>query len=149
MDLKVTCDICIRLKFKPNSVRIRFLSCQIFVLPSTGFELTPLIHCSTNIYITKCHVCRMPHYLHVIDILQRLLRRNRLVERWWPLTRLHYPTVSITSLLTCGNQNTRSIDVWPLYLYDILFINLFSWWVSDCCLTPAQQFFSYIVGRTS
>jgi hypothetical protein len=28
--------------------RIRFLSCQIFVLPSTGFELTPLIHCSTN-----------------------------------------------------------------------------------------------------
>ena len=33
---------------KPNSVRIRFLSCQIFVLPSTGFELTPLIHCSTN-----------------------------------------------------------------------------------------------------
>ena len=36
----------IRLKIKPNSVRIRFLSCQIFVLPSTGFELTPLIHCS-------------------------------------------------------------------------------------------------------
>jgi hypothetical protein len=36
------------LKIKPNSVRIRFLSCQIFVLPSTGFELTPLIHCSTN-----------------------------------------------------------------------------------------------------
>ena len=32
---------------KPNSVRIRFLSCQFFVLPSTGFELTPLIHCST------------------------------------------------------------------------------------------------------
>jgi hypothetical protein len=28
----------IRLKIKPNSVKIRFLSCQIFVLPSTGFE---------------------------------------------------------------------------------------------------------------
>jgi NADPH-dependent 2,4-dienoyl-CoA reductase/sulfur reductase-like enzyme len=40
--------IYICLKIKPNSVRIRFLSCQIFVLPSTGFELTPLIHCSTN-----------------------------------------------------------------------------------------------------
>ena len=26
---------------------IRFQSCQIFVLPSTGFEPTPLIHCST------------------------------------------------------------------------------------------------------
>ena len=30
--------IYIRLKSKPNSVRIRFLSCQIFVLPSTGFD---------------------------------------------------------------------------------------------------------------
>jgi hypothetical protein len=38
----------IRLKIKPNSVRIRSLSCQICVLPSTGFELTPLMHCSTN-----------------------------------------------------------------------------------------------------
>ena len=37
----------IRLKIKPNNVRIRFESCQIVVLPSTGFELTPLIHCST------------------------------------------------------------------------------------------------------
>ena len=36
----------IRLKIKPNSVRIRFQSCQMFVLPSTGFEPTPLIHCS-------------------------------------------------------------------------------------------------------
>ena len=33
----------IRLK----SVRIIFLSCQMFVLPTMGFELTPLIHCST------------------------------------------------------------------------------------------------------
>ena len=55
LDLKFTCDTrlilninYIRLKIKPNSVRIRFFSCQIFVLPSTGFELTPLIHCSTN-----------------------------------------------------------------------------------------------------
>ena len=40
-------NIYIRLKIKPNSVRIRFLSCQIFVLPSTGFEPTPLLHCST------------------------------------------------------------------------------------------------------
>ena len=39
--------IYIGLKIKPNSVRIRFQSCQIFVLPSMGFEPTPLIHCST------------------------------------------------------------------------------------------------------
>ena len=37
--------IYIRLKIKPNSVRIRSLSWQMFVFPSTGFELTPLIHC--------------------------------------------------------------------------------------------------------
>jgi hypothetical protein len=40
-------ELNIRLKIKPNSVRIRFLSCQIVVLPSTGFDLTPLKHCST------------------------------------------------------------------------------------------------------
>ena len=40
--------IYIRLKIKPISVRIRLLSCQMFVLPSTGFEFTPLIHCSTS-----------------------------------------------------------------------------------------------------
>jgi hypothetical protein len=34
-----TPHIHIRLKIKPNSVRIRSLSRQIFVLPSTGFEL--------------------------------------------------------------------------------------------------------------
>ena len=39
--------IYIRLKIEPNSVRIRFQSGQIFVLPSTGFAPTPLIHCST------------------------------------------------------------------------------------------------------
>jgi hypothetical protein len=44
----LTVYIYIRLKIKPNSVRIRSLSCQMFVLPSTGFELTPLIHCTTN-----------------------------------------------------------------------------------------------------
>ena len=40
--------IYISLKIKPNSFRIRSLSCQIFVLTSTGFEFTPLIHCSNN-----------------------------------------------------------------------------------------------------
>ena len=39
--------IYIRPKIKPNSVRIRFLSCQICVLSSTEFELTPFMHCST------------------------------------------------------------------------------------------------------
>ena len=46
--LRIMPDIYIRLKIKPNSVRITSLSCKIFVLPSTGFERAPLIHCSTN-----------------------------------------------------------------------------------------------------
>jgi hypothetical protein len=46
----------ISLKIKPNSVRIRFLSCQICILPSTVFELTPLIHCSTN----RLALCKAP-----------------------------------------------------------------------------------------
>ena len=50
---EIKCDlksnmIYLRLKIKPNSVRIRFLRYQICVLPSTGFELTPLIHCIPN-----------------------------------------------------------------------------------------------------
>jgi hypothetical protein len=48
--------IYIRLKIKPNSIRIILLSCQIFVRPSTGFELTPLIHCSTN----RLALCPVP-----------------------------------------------------------------------------------------
>ena len=45
--------IYIRLKIKPNSFRIRSLSWQFFVLPSTRFELTLLIHYSTN-YLALC-----------------------------------------------------------------------------------------------
>ena len=37
-----------------------YVVCQIFVLPSTGFEPTPLLHCSTirllSIYV-GVHVC--------------------------------------------------------------------------------------------
>jgi hypothetical protein len=39
----------IRLKIKPSSVRIIFLSCQIVFLSSRVFEVTPLLHCSTNL----------------------------------------------------------------------------------------------------
>jgi hypothetical protein len=55
----------IRLKIKPNSVRIRFLSCQIFILPLTGFELTPLIHCRTNrLALCPAPYTTRPHPLH-------------------------------------------------------------------------------------
>ena len=37
--------IYIRLKIKPNSIRIRFLRCQIFVLPSTIYiYINPCLH---------------------------------------------------------------------------------------------------------
>ena len=64
--------IYIRLKIKPNSVRIIFLSCQICVLPSTGFELTPLIHCSTiRLALRPAPKTTRPHplpiYIYVIN----------------------------------------------------------------------------------
>ena len=66
-----------RLKIKPNSVRIRSLSCQISVLPSTGFELTPLIHCST----IRLALCPPPQttrpHTHIYCIL--FLQRPRII----------------------------------------------------------------------
>ena len=57
--------IYIRLKIKLSSVRIRFLSCQNVVLPSTGFELTPLIHCNTNrLALCPAPQTTRPHSLH-------------------------------------------------------------------------------------
>ena len=63
--------IYIRLKIKPNSVRIRFQSCKIFVLPSTGFEPTPLMHCSTiRLALRPAPQTTRPHPLpYIYDII--------------------------------------------------------------------------------
>ena len=40
--------------------------------------------------------------------------------------------------------------IYPLCLYPALnscILPLKSWWVSDCCLTPSEQFFSHIMAR--
>ena len=75
-DQKVFLHVCIRLKIKPNSVRIRFQSCQIFVLPSTGFEPTPLLHCSTirlalrpAPQTTRLHP--LPIYIYVCNVFTK------------------------------------------------------------------------------
>jgi hypothetical protein len=63
-------DIYIRLKIKPNSVRIRSLSFQIFVPPSTGFEHAPLIHCSTNrLALCPVPLTTRPHPLCILLIV--------------------------------------------------------------------------------
>ena len=57
------------------NVRIRFLSCQCFFLPSTGLELTPLIHCSTNrLALCPAPQTTPPHPLHknVASIIEEL-----------------------------------------------------------------------------
>jgi hypothetical protein len=72
----------IRLKIKPSSVRILFLSCQIVFLPSTAFEVTPLIHCRTNL-LALCLVpwTTRPHPLHkngaasIVEVLPCLARK--------------------------------------------------------------------------
>ena len=78
----ILCNI--HLKIKPNSVRIRFLSCQIFVLPSTGFELTPLIHCSTiRLALRPAPQTTRPHpLLYVVlstSCLNRIQIHNKLL----------------------------------------------------------------------
>jgi len=54
------------LKIKPNSVRIRSLSCQICGLPSTALDLTPLIHCNTN----RLALCPAPRSLDHIRYIK-------------------------------------------------------------------------------
>ena len=92
VDLLFICiyaNIQIRLKIKPNSVRIRFQSCQFVVLPSTGFEPTPLIHCNTiRLALRPAPQTTRPHRLPFIYIAIRIcplkclllslcVRRNR------------------------------------------------------------------------
>ena len=78
---KIYIYIYIRLKIKPNSVRIRFQSCQIFVRPSTGFEPTPLIHCSTiRLTLRPASQTTRPHPLpkkgaSIIVVLPFLVRQ--------------------------------------------------------------------------
>jgi hypothetical protein len=60
---------CIRLNMKPNSVRIRYLSWQIFVLPSMRFALTPLIHCGTNrLALCPVHYATSTIYIYLYKV---------------------------------------------------------------------------------
>ena len=66
--------IYIRLKIKPNSVKIRFLSCQICVFASTGLDLTPLIHCSTiRLVLRPAPLTTRPHPLYILQDLPSYL----------------------------------------------------------------------------
>jgi hypothetical protein len=47
----------VSLKIKPNSVRIRFLSCQIFVLPSTGFVYVGVVEWSRALDVRLSEWC--------------------------------------------------------------------------------------------
>ena len=57
--------------------------------------------------------------------------------------------------MTILEQFAISVHVKPVILRAVslseggLLYSLFFLWVSDCCLTPIQQFFSYIMARTS
>jgi hypothetical protein len=64
-----------------NGVRIIFVSCHICILPLTGFELTPLIHCSTNrLALCPAPYTTRPHQLHkngasIMEALPFLVRK--------------------------------------------------------------------------
>jgi len=51
------------------------------------------------------------------------------------------------AFFTCGQSNEQEFNlVWP---YEFLLFKLYFEWVSDYCLTPIEQFFSYIIASTS
>jgi len=60
---------------------------------------------------------------------------------------------------TVGYRVNESLSTWPGYrnhrkyasnyeFYNNRQFDSYSEWVSDCCLTPTQKFFSYIMART-
>jgi hypothetical protein len=53
------------IKIKPYSVRIRFLSCHICVLTSTGFEFTPLMNCRIN----RLALCQATYTTRTLPLL--------------------------------------------------------------------------------
>jgi hypothetical protein len=61
-----------RLKIKPNSVRIRSLSCQFFVFPSTGFELTPTCLMSISRFSLRDKVTLqlLKLYFNITDVVE-------------------------------------------------------------------------------
>ena len=85
----VCASIYIRLKMKPNSVRIRFVCCQIFAHPSTGFELTPLIHCrhqSLSFMSSAIYIYFSFHYLNIVTLSHRCFtinNVNRIMRVLW------------------------------------------------------------------
>jgi hypothetical protein len=57
-------------------------------------------------------------------------------------------TVNFTPMLWVISRTSRSVLDKTL-IRDALLLQWVSEWVNDCCLTPIQQFFSYILARTS
>ena len=106
--------IYIRLKIKPNSVRIRFQSCQVFVLPSTGFELTPLIHCSTiRLALRPVPQTTRPHPLHIYIYMLRW-QGQHLINCLTPTYFFTFPiniffVVFFYILRVCGEQEVLSV----------------------------------------
>ena len=71
--------ISMRLKIEPNSVRISFLELTNLISLTTGFELTPFIHCSTN-HLALCPgpYATWPHPLYkniasMVEVLYRMI----------------------------------------------------------------------------
>ena len=59
---------------------------------------------------------------------------------------LEYENKSDVFTMSCLLSKAHNI----FYSYKIMIMSEWvSEWVSDCCLTPTQQFFSYIIARTS
>ena len=100
--------IYIHLKIKPNSVRIRFQSCHIFVLPSTGFELTPLIHCSTiRLTLRPAPQTTRPHPLQYMFLCIYIYGSK---QKYKYLYSTSYPNPYLTGSCTVTDINNKYHD---------------------------------------
>ena len=120
--------IYIRLKIKPNSVRIRFQSCQIFVLPSAEFDPTPLIHCSTiRLALRPAPQTTLPH-IYIIFMygtafaipFKRIIGTVMVVNVWQLHVQLPVQSVAMTTEV--ASSNLAHGEVYSIYIYVIQFV---------------------------
>jgi hypothetical protein len=123
------------LKIELNSVGIRFLSWHLFCSPSTVFELTPLIDCSTN--CLALYPVPKTTLAHVIDWLVFNTNFSSISAISWPDTSAIYIyiyihtfqiKVIIGALLTTKSTRitSRTHQIWCWWSWECKYW----WWTS-------------------
>jgi hypothetical protein len=78
-------------------------------------------------------------------------------DKWSTCKLYHTPSHIILAVFNDSYLVSRQNDIWQSLKFDMTLgstsntsdIHYNHYWASDCCLMPIQQFFSYIMARTS